>query len=305
MAVIGHDGSSVDAHDMAGVAEAADVLGGPGHAQGHVEVGVDGHAGGPDLSLVAGPAGVGGHPGGTGRSTERGGHRAEEGEDLGRPVVVESGDQSGTSGDDAGGVGQVHGAEVRLQAARAGRGRRPAIVGSPSASGSSSRRAPGEASPSPACGDVASADGQGDDGGAVHLDGDEDPVVDPGDRTPAPTTRRPSVDRARATRGRPVAAARRGARSRPSGEEGRTTSVSSTTTGARAAARAAGRNRGPVRPQRPSVTPDSDRRADSAPSPTTTTRPPASATTSGAPTGSRPSRTTITAERAHSATATR
>ena len=118
--------------------------------------------------------------------------------------------------------------------------------------------------------------------GPVDLDRDQHPVVEPGHGRPAPRDRSPSARRSagvdrRPTPGRPAAgpraAASRGARSRPSGDAGRTPGGRRRPRGPgrRPAPRAGGPRRS--RPTRPGRRPAGRRAAASAPVPTTTTAP--------------------------------
>ena len=289
MAVIGQDGSVLTLTTWRGAPRPPVCCAGPRDAEGDVEVGVDGHPGGADLALVARSSRRRWPPGWP-RPSRRGRRppRPRRSKTSVRPAVVHAGHQAGTAGHHPGGVGQVHGVEVGLEQRRPARGRR----GAPSIGAevqlldaglrASRRRRRHGGARRPPTARVTTA-------GPSHLDRDQHPVVEPGHQ--GPHARCPVVPvvggpTARASRGRPVAAASRGARSRPSGEAAGRPAASAATTGARAAARAAGPEPGPgVGP--PAV---GRRRATRAapprpPSPTTSTRPPASATASCGPDG--------------------
>ena len=243
MAVIGHDGSVLTLTTWRGAPRPPVCCAAPETAEGHVEVGVDGHPGGADLALVAGPPGVGGHPGGPGRPAEGGGHGDEQVEDAGgarRSSSPATRPAPPATTRVASARSMV--CEVRARAGRPvrRRRRRPVAGDRGRAPRARHRTASGGAPPWPAgrppTARVTTAGPRTSTGTSTRSSHPADRA-----RTPGPVTvRRPRRPAARATSGRPVAAASRGARSRPSGEAGSTTRVSSATTGARAAARAPG-----------------------------------------------------------------
>ena len=113
---VGHDGQigelhhravavGVHADDVVGVAEPAGVLHGTADPERDVEIGVDDHAGGADLTLVRHPTPVGDHP----RRAHTGADgRADPGELVHAGRVVEP----GAAADDAWRLGQVDGGRV-------------------------------------------------------------------------------------------------------------------------------------------------------------------------------------------------
>ena len=117
------EGIGIDADDVPGGPQTAHVLGGPRYAQGDVQLGIDGDAGGADLALIAGPAGVGGHPGGAGRCPHRRRHLAPASRRPRWPVIAAPDHQAGPSPHHPTGVGQVDGVQVRFEDRRSPRHR--------------------------------------------------------------------------------------------------------------------------------------------------------------------------------------
>lgn len=92
----------VDRHDQVGATQPGGVLHGTGNAQRQISIGVDHHAGGPNLTFVTQRALVGDHPGGTHRCSEQPGH-------LGEQPKLGGAAQPGAATQDALRLGQIHG----------------------------------------------------------------------------------------------------------------------------------------------------------------------------------------------------
>ena len=266
----------VDADDVGGRAEPGRVLDGAADAEGEVQVGVDDDAGRADLALVADPAAVGDDAGGAHRRAEARRRRRRAGAKRAAPsspappptirrasarsIVVTSGGSTSTT------VGVV---AVTVAGAGVDRSVRSAAAGTPGVTpadpGLERRRR--------------RARGRRPRGGRDRRRG-------PGAPGRA-RSRRP-----RRAGGRPRTWASRGARSRPSGEPGSTT-TSSSTSGASARDQRSGA-KSPSSTRRTSVAMPPSADAVGA-DPASTARPPHSAITSSAPAGSTPSRTGTTA----------
>ena len=307
MAVMGQDGVGVDADDVRGASQPAHVLGGPRYAEGDVQVGIDGHAGGADLAFVAGPAGVGGHPGGAGRRPQRRRPPRPAGRTPPWPRSSSTpGGQAGPAAHHPPGVGQVHGVRgpVRACASHSRRssgavGHRPWTrrSGSRSWSAERPRRPAGLTAGLPPGTRVATAGPSTSTGTRTRSSSRGHRGADLGTRHPVRDRRQPGAARPRPSGAAPaggepggqVASVGRGGQDHqrkrrsqhaapvggegPRGRSRRRSPAHQTALGRR-----------PARSQRPGLGARS-----------TTMAPPASATASSAPTGSRPSRTTTTA----------